>query len=197
MVGEYDTIAGTVTWESGADGLLITRTRRVVRLRWQEISRAGLVSFDRPNPPPDFPAQTLPGLGGLFTLNTRLAGEYRQLVLARGKSAFSAVRVPIPTAEPQAAALVEEVRRHLGGRWAGELPMARHSQALGMGNPWWYYPLLFLGLTVFGLAILLAAGAFPAIASGSVADVPLLAWLALLVWLLMTGVILFLYRKWT
>lgn len=197
MAGQYETIAGTVTWESSAEGLVITRKRGPVRLRWQEISRAGLVSFDRPNAPPNSATQTVPGLDRLFNLNTRLAGEYRGLVLARGTSTFSAVRVPIPTGEPQAIALIEEVRRHLGERWAGELSMARHSRALGMGNPWWYYPLLFLGLALFGLVILLAAGAFQALASGSVADVPPLAWLALLAWLVMTGLILFLYRKWT
>ena len=197
MGGQYQTIGGTVTWESSPDGLLITRSRGPVRLRWQEISRAGLVSFDRPHTPPDFPAQTLPGLGQLFNLNTRLASEYRGLVLARGASTFSAVRVPIPMDEPEAVALVEEVRRHLGERWAGELPLARHGRALGMGNPWWYYPLLILGLAVFGLVILLAAGAFPALAAGSIAEVPPLAWVALLGWLVMTSVILFLYRKWT
>lgn len=197
MDGEFGTIAGIVTWESDADGLLIIRKRGPLRLRWQEISRAGLVSFDRPHPPPDFPAQTLPGLGQLFTLNARLANEYRQLVLARGPSAFSAVRVPIPTGEPEAAALVEEVRHRLADRWAGELPMAHHSRAMGMGNPWWYYPLLLAGLAVFGLAIVLAAGAFPAITGGSLAEVPPLAWLALLAWLLITGMLIYLYRKWT
>jgi hypothetical protein len=197
MVGQYETIGGPIAWESSPDGLVITRKRGPVRLRWQEISRAGLVSFDRPEVPSDSAAQAVPGLDRVFRLNTRLAGEYRGLVMARGPSTFSAVRVPIPTGEPEAVALVEEVRRHLGDRWAGELPMARHGQALGMGNPWWYYPLLILGLAVFGLVILLAAGAFQALATGSVADVPPPAWFALLAWLVITGVILFLYRKWT
>jgi hypothetical protein len=44
--------------------------------------------------------------------------------------------------------------------------------------------------------VLLAAGAFEALATGSLADVPLIAWLALLGWLVIVGAILFLYRRW-
>lgn len=185
-----------VSWEADQDGIRIIRRRRIMLLRWQEISRAGLVSFSPPNLPPDFPAQAMPGLNRVFDLNQRLAGQYAQLVLARGKSVFRAVRVPIPADQPAAAALVDEVCLHLAGRWIGRVPMEKQRQALGLSNPWWYYPVLIAGLAVFGLIVLLAAGAFEALATGSLADVPLIAWLALLGWLVIVGAILFLYRRW-
>jgi hypothetical protein len=194
-VNQFSTVAGNVCWEADADGLTIRVRNRSRKLRWREVTAAGLVQLPGAAVPADMPTSILPGLGKLVDLDRRLAREQRQLVLARGGSTFRAVRIPIPLDEPEAKALVEMVRGHVGDRWIGELPMAEHQRALGLSIPWWFYPLFAVGFVAFGLTILLAIGAFQALSTGDVAGVPPLAWLALVFWGVLAGGILFVYRN--
>ncbi|HBY93768.1 MAG TPA: hypothetical protein DEP84_07320 [Chloroflexi bacterium] len=195
MGGEFETAFGRVRWEVDEDGLWITHSRRVRQVHWQEITRAGLVRLSDPNVPDNFPTQILPGLGTLFDLNRSLAEDYQQLVLARGRSPFRAYRVPIPIAKASALALVEEVRKRVGERWVGEISMAGHTRALGLSNPWWFYPIFVMSFLGVGLLVLLAGGAYTALTTGSLADVPLVAWLALVLWLVLVGLLFFLLRR--
>jgi hypothetical protein len=187
--------AGDVDWEADTQGLTIRFRNRTRQLRWREITAAGLVHFPGPDVPTDMPTRILPGLGRLVDLDRRLAREQRQLVLARGRSTFRAVRIPIPLDEPEAAALVQAVRRHLADQWAGEMSLEEHQRALGLSTPWWFYPLFAVGFVAFGLIILLAIGAFQSLTSGDLAGVPVLAWIALAFWAVLVGGILFVYRR--
>jgi len=195
MSNQFATAVGSVSWEADAQGLKVTFRQRTRQLRWLEITAAGLVHFSEPDSSTGMPTQILPGLGKLFALDRWLAREQRQLVLARGRSTFRALRIPIPVQEPAAMALVEQVRQTLGEKWIGEVSMQDHQSALGLSTPWWFYPLFGLGMAAFGLTILLAIGAFQALSSGQVAEVPPLAWVALLFWVALAGGILLLYRR--
>jgi hypothetical protein len=66
---------------------------------------------------------------------------------------------------------------------------------MGLTTPWWFYLLFAVGFVAFGLTLLLAMGTFDALSSGQVVGVPLLAWLALLFWVVLAAVILWLYRR--
>jgi hypothetical protein len=195
MMDRFVTVMGTVAWETGAEGLKVTFRNRTRQLRWSDITAAGLVHFSEPDAPAGMPTAILPGLGKLFGLNRWLAREQRQLVLARGRSVFHTVRIPIPVQEPEAMALVEQVRQNLGDKWIGEVSIQEHQPALGLSTPWWFYLLFGLGFVAFGLTILFAIGAFEALSSGQVSDVPPVAWVALLFWVVLAGGILLLYRK--
>jgi hypothetical protein len=194
-INQFGTAVGSVSWEADAQGLKVTFRNRTRQLRWPEITAAGLVHFSELDASAGMPTQILPGLGKLFALNRWLAREQRQLVLARGRSTFRAVRIPIPVEEPKAMALVEQVRQAVGDRWIGEVSIQDHQSALGLSTPWWFYPLFGLGMAVFGLTIVLAIGAFQALSDGQVAGVPPLAWVALLFWVVLVGGILLLYRR--
>ena len=191
----FATPAGNVGWEADARGLTIRFRNRTRQLRWRQITAAGLVHFPDPDVPAGMPTKILPGLGKLIDLDRRLAREQRQLVLARGRSTFRAIRIPIPLDAPEATALVEAARRHLGDRWAGEVSIEEHQRALGLSTPWWFYPLFAVGFVAFGLTILLAIGAFQSLTGGNLAGVPILAWIALAFWALLAGGILFVYRR--
>jgi hypothetical protein len=195
MDHSFKTPGGAVSWEADSNGLQLGFRRRTKQIPWQEITAAGLVRFSDPEVPPDLPTGVLPGLGKLVDLDRRLAREQRQLALARGRSTFRAVRVPIPAGDPEATALVEAVRSKLGDRWIGEVSIQDQQAALGLSSPWWFYLLFGFGFVAFGLMILLAMGAFAALTGGQWAGVPPVAWLALLFWLLLAGGILFLYRR--
>lgn len=192
---QFRTPLGDVGWEADAQGLRIDFRGRTRQIPWAEINAAGLVRFSSPNVPAGMPLSILPGLGKLVELDRQEAQALRQLVLARGRSPFRAVRVPIPTGEPEAMALAEAVQQSLGERWIGGVAMEDHQAALGLSTPWWFCLVFGLGMVAFGLTILLAIGAFGALSSGQGAGVPPLAWLALLFWLLLAGGILFLYRR--
>jgi hypothetical protein len=194
-MNQFETAVGTVAWEADAQGLKITFRKRTRQLRWADITAAGLVQFSDANPSPNMPTDILPGLEKLFDLNRWLAREQRQLVLARGRSSFRAVRIPIPVQRPEARVLVEQVRQRLNEKWIGEVPIQDHQSAMGLTTPWWFYLLFAVGFVAFGLTLLLAMGTFDALSSGQVVGVPLLAWLALLFWVVLAAVILWLYRR--
>jgi len=194
-MNEFNTALGTVRWEADSQGVKITFRRSTRQIGWAEVSAAGLVSFSEAGTPAGMPTDILPGLGKLFELNRWQARELRQLVLARGRSSFRTLRIPIPVSEPRAALLVEELRSYLPGRWVGEVSMEEHIQALGLATPWWLYPLFVAGFIGSGLAILLAVGAFQALEDGGLAAVPVLAWGALLFWLILVGGIYLFYRR--
>ena len=194
-MNRFPTPLGEVGWETDARGLSIDFRGHTKQVPWAEISAAGLVRFSGPNIPAGMPLSILPGLGKLVDLDRQEAQALRQLVLARGRSPFRAVRIPIPTDKPEAAALAEAAQQKLGERWIGEVAMEDHQAALGLSTPWWFYLVFGFGMVAFGLTILLALGAFESLSSGQVAGVPPLAWLALLFWLLLVGGILFLYRQ--
>jgi hypothetical protein len=193
-MNRFETPAGGVAWELDGQGLRILFRRRTRRLLWREVTAVGLVHFSDPEVPAGMPLDLLPGLGKLVDLNRRQAHELRQLVLARGRSSFRVFRIPIPVDEAEAMALVAAVQTKLADRWIGEVAMKDHQSALGLSTPWWFYPLFALGMVVFGLTILAAIGAFEALSSGQLAGVPPLAWLALLLWVILAGGILYLYR---
>jgi hypothetical protein len=194
-MNQFMTAVGSVDWDADAQGLTVTFRNRTTQLQWADITAAGLVRFSGSNTPPDMPTDILPGLGKLLDLNRWVDREQRQLVLARGRSTFRAVRVPIPITEPGATSMVEEVRRNLGDKWIGEVPIQDYQSAMGLSLPWWFYPLFGLGFVAFGLMILFAIGAFQALTSGDLAGVPPVAWIALLFWVVLVGAILFLYRR--
>jgi hypothetical protein len=195
MDHRFETPRGTVSWDVDSNGLQLGVQRRIKRIPWQEITAAGLIRFSDPDVPSDFPTGILPGLGKLMDLDRRLAHDLRQLTLARGRSTFRAMRVPIPVGDPEAAALVQAVQAKLGDRWVGEVSIQDQQAALGLSTPWWFYLLFGFGFVAFGLTILFAIGAFASLTSGQWAGVPPVAWLALLFWLLLVGGILFLYRR--
>lgn len=167
------------------------------RLRWTDITGAALTRSPGPQVPANFPKQVLPGLGSLFALQSRLSAETRQLVLARGPGAHRVIRVLIRDGDPEAARLVDVVRAHLGGdRWLGEVPFERHQEALGLRNPWWYFPAGFLGCLALGVMILLAMIGFAAILSGRIGEAPPAAWIALAIWVLLVAWLFWIYRRW-
>jgi hypothetical protein len=195
MLNQYETTTGTVAWEADDQGLRIAFKRHTDQLFWDEITSAGLVHFASPDVDPDMPTDILPGLDKLFSLNRSVAEGQRQLVLARGRSTFRPFRVPIPVDEPVSTTLVETIQQRLGTRWVGEMPITEHERALGIRNPWWFYPVFVIGFVAFGYLILFAIGAFSAITSGQFVEVPWIAWLALLLWLVLVGWIFFQYRS--
>jgi hypothetical protein len=195
MMNQFGTAVGSVGWEADATGLQIAFHNRTRHLQWTEVTAAALVHFSSPDASAGIPTNMLPGLGNLFALNRWLAREQGQLVLARGRSTFRAMRIPIPLEEPGAMALVRETQRYLDQRWIGELPFADHQVAMGMSTPWWFYLLFGLGFVTFGLTILLAIGAFQGLTSGDLAGVPAVAWIALLFWVILVGSVLFIYRR--
>lgn len=194
-MNQFSTVTGSIGWEADATGLKITFRNRTRQVRWADITAAGLIQFPGPSVPDGMLTSILPGLGRLINIDQKVAREQRQLVLARGRSTFQAMRIPVPVQDPEAMAMVEEVRRNLGDRWVGDLSLEDQQSALGLSTPWWFYLLFGIGFVAFGLTILLAIGAFGALSSGQVGGVPPIAWLALLFWLLLVGGILFLYRR--
>jgi hypothetical protein len=175
--------------------LQVTLRKRTKHLPWDEITRAGLVHFADPDIDPSMPTEILPGLGKLISINRAIAARQRQLVLARGSSMRRVFRIPIPVDDPGAASLVETVQQRLGERWVGEMSIADHGKVLGVRNPWWFYPLLVVGLVAFGYMVLFAIGAFDALISAELTEVPAVAWLALVAWLLLFGWIWLHYRR--
>jgi hypothetical protein len=198
MDNEYNTPFGRITWESDSEGLQVRLKQRRHRILWKEITRAGLVKFSESGTPEGMQADILPGLDRLFDLNKITSENLHQLVLARGKAQSRALRIPIPTGDPNAQALVEKVEQQVGARWVGEVSMAGHMKALGIGVPWWFYPLFVVGFILFGYMIILAIGAFAGLESFSlseIADVPMIAWIALGIWLVIIGYIFLVYRR--
>ena len=194
--GEFDGQVGRIRWEAEEDGLRVEIGRWRRRLRWTEITQAALTRSPGPQVPANFPKQVLPGLGSLFALQSRLSAETRQLVLARGPGAHRVIRVLIPDGDPEADRLVDVVRAHLGGdRWLGDVPFERHQEALGLRNPWWYFPVGFLGCLALGAMILLAMIGFAAILSGRIGEAPPVAWIALALWVLLVAWLLWIYRR--
>ena len=159
---------------------------------WSEITRAGIVEYPNQRMPENFPYAILPGLRRLIGIRDSLAEDYVQLVLARGRSPFKALRVPLPKENPDARLLVEEVKRNLGERWIGELPLEQHMKALGLRYQWWFHPAFAVGFIFFGFMLFLAMGAYGAVTSGRLDQVPLIAWIALLLWV---GVVLWILAR--
>lgn len=194
MVREFPTIAGRARWSADADGLDLTAGRRRWRLRWAEITRAGLIHLPAPDLQAGFPTRILPGLGRLFAIGRSLERDYRQLALARGRSSWRMVRVAVPLGDPEANALVEEVAGRLGSRWVGEIPMASHYRALGVAYPWLVIPLFVILLVGAIPGFILAAGTFIALQQGKLGEIPPAGWAALAVWLAILGAIFYIYR---
>lgn len=191
-MNEFKSVSGTVQWKTDGESITIVYGKQRMKAVWSEITRAGLVGYPRQKMPENFPYEILPGLRRLTEIRDNLAKSYLQLVLARGGSPFKAFRVPIPKEDPDAKLLLDEVQRNLGDRWLGELPWNRYTQALGLRNPWWFYPAFVIGFVFFGLILLMAMGAYGGIMSGRLDQVPLIAWIALLLW---SGVVVWILAK--
>lgn len=193
--GEFDGQVGRVRWEAEEDGLRLAIGRWRKRLRWTDITGAALTRSPGPQVPGNFPKQVLPGLGSLMSIQKRLSAETRQLVLARGAGTHRVIRVLIAEGDPEAARLVDVVRAHLGDRWLDEIPFDRHQEALGLRNPWWYFPVGLLGCLGFGYMILLAMMGVAAVLQGRAGDAPLIVWIALALWVLLVVWLLWVYRR--
>ncbi len=166
-----------------------------MKASWLEISCAGLVGYPNVRMPENFPYEILPGFRRLVETRDNLARNYLQLVLARGKSPFRAIRVPIPKENPDAKLLVDEVQRNLGERWLGDLPWNQYMKPLGLRNPWWFLPVFIAGFIVVGFLLLLAMGAYEGILSGRFYQVPFIAWIALILWIVLVIWLLTKLRK--
>jgi hypothetical protein len=193
--GEFDGGVGRVRWQEEEDGLRVKIGRWRKGLRWTEITRAALTRSPGPQVPSNFPKQVLPGLGSLFALQKRLSAETRQLILARGPGTHRVIRILIPDGDPEGARLVDVVRAHLGDRWLEEIPFERHQEALGLRNPWWYFPVGLIGCLGLGYMILLAMMGVAAVLYGRAGEAPLIVWMALALWILLVVWLLSIYRR--
>lgn len=193
--GEFDGQVGRIRWQVAEDGLRIAIGRWRKRLRWPDVTRAALTRSPGPQVPANFPKQVLPGLGSLLALQSRLSAETRQLVLARGAGTHRVIRILIRDDDPEAARLVDVVRACLGDRWLGEVPFESHQQALGLRNPWWYFPVGLLGCLALGAMILMSMIGLVAILSGRIREAPPVVWIALALWILLVASLLWIYRR--
>ena len=193
--GEFDGGVGRVRWQEEEDGLRVEIGRWRKHLRWTDITRAALTRSPGPRLPVNFPTRILPGLGSLISLQQRVSAETRQLILARGPGTHRVVRILIPDDDPEDARLVDVVRAHLGDRWLDEIPFERHQEALGLRNPWWYFPVGLLGCLGLGYMILLAMMGAAAALYGRAGEAPLIVWLALALWILLVVWLLWIYRR--
>jgi hypothetical protein len=143
--------------------------------------------------------ELLPGLGRLAAASRKMTDAHRLLVLAqaRARGRPRAFLVSIPVDDPNAEALLAEVKRRLGSRWRGEdWELSALKRDLGASYPRWYWPagLLF--------ALFIAAVSVPAIAGWGAltqeADLDRLRawWLAGLAgWLVVVALLFFVTRR--
>lgn len=183
-LGSYPTAVGEVTWQADRDAIVFVFKEERFKLRWGEISAAGIVSLPQASLSSYKLLKFIPGLNDLSLLYDQIELEYAQLVLARGSSSGQAVRLPIPKGEPLIGSLLQELQGRLLGRWYGELSWDEHQEALGFGTPRWVYAMAILGLVLTAFLTLQAIGAVGSIAAGIVYEIPVLMWLAGGLWLL-------------
>jgi hypothetical protein len=126
MTGTFDTALGPVCWTSDDAGLELTIGSHELCCLWPEITAAGLLQGQVPAAAAGAPSQGLGESGGpprpgrMLRLKHTTVVTYRQLVLALGSSYRDAARIPIPMEDPEAMALVAEVRSRVGARWRGQ-----------------------------------------------------------------------------
>jgi len=105
--------------------------------------------------------ELLPGLGRLAATSRKMMQAHRLLVLAqaRARGRPRAFLVSLPVDDPNAEALLAEVKRRLGSRWRGEdWELKALKQDLGATYPRWYWPagllfaLLLAAVSVFAIA---------------------------------------------
>jgi hypothetical protein len=201
MTQQIETVFGTLLWHTDEEGVEFEiRGRRQVA-RWEEITGAALVRTSNAEKESGVPTevmeeigQGLPGLGRLMGVNVHMAENYRQLVLARGRSARRAIRMPVPVDDPGAHELVQRIEQRLGDRWKLETDMANHYQALGIHRPWWTIPVSILFIVGLGYIVAFACAGFSALSEGNL-DLPPLIWIGMATWLIIVGGIVFLYRR--
>jgi hypothetical protein len=196
-----DTVFGKLICRTDADGIALQIGRRRHAARWVEVTAAALVVFPNSSEDSAVPSDVwgklgegLPGLGRLMDINTFMAENYRQVILARGPLARRAIRAPLPMDDPAAQALVAEIQQRLGDRWQQEVAIADHYQALGIKRQWWAIPASILFLIALGYTVAFACAGFTTLAEGDF-NLPLPAWIGMGVWLALIGAILFVYRR--
>jgi hypothetical protein len=201
MTQQIETVFGTLHWDADDAGVEFEIGGRRQAARWEEITRAALVRTGNPETESGVPADVmeeigkgLPGLGRLTNINARMAENYRQLVLARGRSARRAIRVPIPVDDAGAQDLIGMIRQHLGDRWQQETDMANHYRALGIQRPWWAIPVSILFIVGLGYIVAFACTGFSSLAEGNF-HLPPLLWVGMAIWLIIMAGIAFLYRR--
>lgn len=189
--GSYATTVGEVTWQADRDGIVFMFMDERFKLRWNEISAAGIVSLPNASLSNNKLLKLIPGLDDLSSLYDQIELEYGQLVLARGTSSAQAVRLPIPKRDPQTGSLIQELQGRLLGRWYGELSWEQHQEALGFGTPRWVYAMGILLLVLTAFLLLQVIGAVGSIAGGIFYEIPALMWLAGVLWLLIVAYLVY------
>jgi hypothetical protein len=180
--------AGPILCDVDGAGMRLVNRRPRRRIPWSEVTGGGAAPL-APASRTGLPTSILPGLGWLTSLQTELSGSVSQLVIARGRSSFLALRLPIFDDDPGARALQAEIAGRLGERWIGRKQAPRDlARALGLRTPVWLAVLSILFVLILVATVLLAAVGVSAILTGRFREmppwayVPLLAWLALIAW---------------
>lgn len=122
LANSFDTILGPVAWQAGDEGLEFNFRNEARRVAWRDVTAAGMLTLPVGNFAVDAVIQTVQGIDQLRDVNRVLTTDYRQLILARGRSQTRAAQILVPILEPEAAVLVEQVRQRVGDRWRGEVP---------------------------------------------------------------------------
>jgi hypothetical protein len=180
MDKEYQTLVGRVSWQDNGDELKVEFRNHRYKLKWNQITRAGSVELPESGTLPELLVDALPGTGEVLDLFDQMQADHRQLIIARGWSESRLIRLPLPTGNPEAEHLVEQIKSHIGERWVGEVDFKHHQEALGLGMPKWYLAMILLGFVVIAFLVLQVISAIGALAAGEVYRVPGLVWLMLI-----------------
>lgn len=184
------------------EGLRIASRRLRREAPWQTLTGGGLVrmrSIELEAMGPEA-MELLPGLGRLAAASRKMTQAHRLLVLAqaRARGGPRAFLVSIPIDDPNAEALIAEVKRRLGARWRGEdWELTALKKDLGASYPRWYW-LAGLLFALFVAAVSLSAIAGWGALTSQDADLGGLQpwWLAgLAVWLAFVAWLFFLARR--
>jgi hypothetical protein len=180
MDNEYQTLVGRVSWQDNGDELKFEFRNHRYKLKWNQITRAGSVELPESGTLPELLVDALPGTGEVLDLFDQMQADHRQLIIARGWSESRLIRLPLPTGNPEAEHLVEQIKSHISERWVGEVEFKDHQEALGLGMPKWYLAMILLGFVVIAFLVLQVISAIGALAAGEVYRVPGLVWLMLI-----------------
>ena len=145
------------------EGLRIASRRLRSEASWAALTGGGLVRMRNPELEAMGPEalELLPGLGRLAATSRKMMQAHRLLVLAqaRARGRPRAFLVSLPLDDPNAEALLDEVKRRLGSRWRGEdWELKALKKDLGATYPRWYWPagllfaLLLAAVSVFAIA---------------------------------------------
>lgn len=157
MENSIETTEGKLVWEADTDGITFTHKNSRKRVKWKDVTYAGIVKvYSEEKVDKVAESKALAKETGFKEQLLELIKTYRQLVFARGKSSFKAVRFQIPINDPATELLLGEIKQRLQNRWIGEVMKNDYGKAFDIRLPLWAYPVYALPIFIIGGLLILS-----------------------------------------